>query len=213
MAPHDQYEAGPGNPRFPDQDASLGQYLVPLIRKWWIIVIVLGLTLLPAAAFFRWSDSAEIYEARTRLLIVVPVSERIIGESGGGPDSVTRLSIDTLSALVAANDLLETVIKKLGLHDSGGEPWDPTRLANMMESEIETADAGTNIPLLTTTVRGDDPKLTAQIAQTWAEAFIQKNSELFASEAAGSYEFIAGQYQSVQEDLRVASTHVVSKGP
>ena len=202
MAHHDQYDAGPENSRFPDQDASLGQYLVPLIRKWWIIVIVLGLTLLLAAAFSRWSDSAGIYEARTRLLIVVPISERIIGESGGGPDSVTRLSIDTLSALVAANDLLETIITKLGLHDSEGEPWDPTRLADMMESEIETADGGTNIPLLTTTVRGDDPELTAQIAQTWAEAFLQKNSELFASEAAGSYEFISGQYQSIQKESR-----------
>ncbi len=202
MRTDEQHEAGNPTPHFLEQDAAIGHYLAPLLRKWWVVAVVFGLTLLLAAAFSRWSDSTEIYEARTRLLIVVPVSERIIGESGGGPNSVTRLSIDTLSALVAANDLLEAVIVKLGLHDSEGEPWDPTRLADMMESEIETADGGTNIPLLTTTVRGADPELTAQIAQTWAEAFLQKNSELFASEAAGSYEFIAGQYQSIQEESR-----------
>ena len=202
MTPHDQYEAGPGNSRFLERDAALGEYLVPLIRKWWIVVIVLGLTLLLALAFTRWSEPPGFYEARTRLLFVDPVSDRIIGEPDGGPNPLSRLSINTLSTLVATNDLLETVIVKLGLHDSEGELWDPARLAAMMKSEIETADAGTDIPLLTMTVRGDDPKLVAQIARTWAEAFIQNNSALFASEAAGSYEFIAGQYQSIQEELR-----------
>ena len=98
----EQHEAGNPTPHFLEQDAAIGHYLAPLLRKWWVVAVVFGLTLLLAAAFSRWSDSTEIYEARTRLLIVVPVSERIIGESGGGPNSVTRLSIDTLSALVAA---------------------------------------------------------------------------------------------------------------
>ena len=41
-----------------------------------------------------------------------------------------------------------------------------------------------------------------RIANKWAEVFVQKNSELFATEAARSYDFILVQYEETQDALR-----------
>jgi len=160
------YVQGNGNHVPPDHDAALQYYLALLVRKWWVVAVVFALTLGVAMGASRLADSTSVYEARTRLLIVDPVSNRIIGEPGDGTNPLSSLSIDTLSALVAANDLLETVITTLDLRDTEGQPLSPKALGSMMESEIETANEGTHIPLLTVTVRDDDPDLVARIATT-----------------------------------------------
>ena len=202
MTPGDQRQMPSASERPPAGDADLRHYLTLLIRRWWIIAAVYALTVLLALAFGDWSSS-EVYEARTRLLIIDPISDRVIGDGGSAePNPLTRLSMDTLLALVRANDLLESVIVKLDLRDSEKEPWSATGLAAMLESEIDRSSGETYVPLLTTTVRAGDPELAKRIANAWATAFMQKNIELFVSEAAGSYDFVLGQYQKNLKDLR-----------
>ena len=115
---------------------------------------------------------------------------------GPAPVASTTLSVETLATLATANDLLQKIIVELDLRvEETGRPLAIEELAGMLNSEVET-------PLLTMTVRGGDPGRLQRIANKWAEVFVQKNSELFATEAARSYDFILVQYEETQDALR-----------
>ena len=115
---------------------------------------------------------------------------------GPAPVASTTLSVETLATLATANDLLQKIIVELDLRvEETGRPLAIEELAGMLNSEVET-------PLLTMTVRGRPPGRLQRIANKWAEVFVQKNSELFATEAARSYDFILVQYEETQDALR-----------
>jgi capsular polysaccharide biosynthesis protein len=180
----------------PEGDIALREYLLVLIRKWWIVAGVVVVTVAAVWLFGRLLPPAPaVYEARTKLLIVAPLSEKLIGP-GANPLAGASLSVETLSALATANDSLQRIIAELDLRDSvTGRPWALEQLAAMMKPK-------TALPLLTMTVRGRDPALLKRIADKWAEVFVQKNSQLFSTEAARSYEFILAQYNETQAALR-----------
>ena len=180
-----------------DVENALRRSFAILLRMWWVVVLVFAITF--GASYASWSPAADTYVARTKLLIIAPASERILGEAGA---PVLSLSAATLSELATANDLMQAIISDLSLVDGAGRPWAVESLAGMLDAEVALSGEGTRLPLITTTVRGGDPKIVARIANKWAESFAQKNSELFASEAAGSYEFVATRYQNNQEELR-----------
>jgi uncharacterized protein involved in exopolysaccharide biosynthesis len=196
-------------------DIAVREYLLVLIRKWWIVAGVVVVTVVATEFIGRLlPDAPNMYEARTKLLISAPVSERLLGQQESNPKNpgalksvpVPTLSVETLSALATANDLLQKIISELDLRDPAtGRPWPVEELAAMMKPKVETAGQGaaqTPLPLLTMTIRGQDPVPLGRIANKWAEAFVQKNSRLFTSEAARSYEFILAQYTETQTALR-----------
>jgi uncharacterized protein involved in exopolysaccharide biosynthesis len=205
------------------------EYLLVLVRRWWIVAGVVVVTV--AAAWFigRLQPAAPaIYEARTKLLITAPVSERLLGQQESNPKTsgalksvpVPTLSVETLSALATANDLLQRIISELELRDPAtGRPWPVEQLAGMIKAKVETAGQGTAqtpLPLLIMTARGQDPVPLGLIANKWAELFVQKNSRLFTSEAARSYEFILAQYTETQtalRKLRVERVQFLSENP
>jgi uncharacterized protein involved in exopolysaccharide biosynthesis len=198
-----------------DGELPVREYLLVLLRRWWIVAGVVVVTVAAAWLIVRLLPSAPaIYEARTKLLITAPVSERLLGQQdsnakiGGGLKSVPvpTLSLETLSTLATANDLLERVISELDLRDPAtGRPWPVEQLAGMMNAKVATAGQGaaqTSLPLLTMTVRGQDPVPLGRITSKWSELFVQKNSRLFTSEAARSYDFILALYTEAQVSLR-----------
>jgi hypothetical protein len=101
---------------------------------------------------------------------------------------------------------VQGIIRELALADPlTGRAWAVEKLAGMMRPKVETASRGgaqATLPLLTMTVRGGDPELLKHIAEKWAEVFVEKNSQLFASEAARSYDFILVQYRETQAALQ-----------
>jgi uncharacterized protein involved in exopolysaccharide biosynthesis len=200
----------------PEGDIAVREYLLVLIRKWWLVVGVVVVTVAAVWLYGRLQPPAPaVYEARTKLLILSPVSERLLSQQEGNPKNpgelrpvpVPTLSVETLLALATANDLLQTIISELSLLDPAmGRPWAVEDLASMMNAKVETASRGgasaAALPLLTLTVRGREPASLEPIANKWAEVFVQKNSRLFTSEAARSYEFILAQYTETQTALR-----------
>jgi uncharacterized protein involved in exopolysaccharide biosynthesis len=178
-----------------------------------VVVGVLVVTVGAALAITILKPHIPEYQARTKLLIVAPVSERLLGQQkdrqnpqGLNPLGGTALSVETLSALATANDLLQRIIAELNLRDPGtGRPWAVEQLAFMIKPKVETAGGGSTqsaLPLLTLVVRGEDPGQLKDIAEKWAEVFVQTNSQLFATEAARSYDFILAQYNESQVTLR-----------
>ncbi len=182
--------------------------LAIVVRKWWVVVIVFAATVAVALFQDRKDEVVPppVYEARTKLLIVASVSERILSQTEGAEKRVAGLSVKTLSSLATANDLLQVVITDLDLRVASGRPLPVENLAGMISTEAVTAGDGSDESggVLTTLVRGDNPGLVTRIANKWAEAFVQRNTELVAFEAAGSYELSATQYESTEQELRAA---------
>jgi uncharacterized protein involved in exopolysaccharide biosynthesis len=172
-----------------------------------VFVVIVGAALLYALSM------EDTYEARTKLLIVAPVSGRLIEDLQDGEERLqinpflgTNLSVETLSALGKANDLLQNIITRLNFRDEAtGRPWSVERLAKMIEVSVETVGMGdttTSLPLLTMTVQGKEPETLKRIAETWSQTFRVQNSQLFATEAARSYDFVVSQYNETSSALQ-----------
>ncbi len=174
------------------EEISLRDSLHDLVQKWWLILGVLVACV--ALAFIATSFTPKEYEARTRLLIVPRVQQTLLGN---------ELSVEALSTLATARDLMRSIIAELNLKENTGEPWSVEKLAMMLTPTVETAGrAGlqTSLPLLTVTVKGSDREQVQKIAETWGTLFVEQNVQLFATEAANSYDFLASQYVEVDKE-------------
>ena len=188
---------------------TLRDYAVALLSKWWIVLFIFGVT--TAAAVVISSQLPPKYQVRTQLLLLSRTSERLTTPGASAarsadtlPNVATALSVDTLSNLALANDLLEEVIGSLGLaNPERGDLMAVESLAGMMQVEIQVSEQGTRtvLPLLTMTVQGEEPLLLKQIADAWADQFIQQNVLLFASESVRSFDFIQAQYDETRNAL------------
>lgn len=168
---------------FPDEEFPLRHYLSVLLRKWWVVAFVVAVTVASAMIFSLFQQVPEIYGTQTKLLVVAPVSERLVAEQiGGSPLQGANFSVETLSTLATASDLLQTIIVELDLRElDTGLPLVYERLAGMMTATVATGPKSF-LPLLLMDVRGEDPKLITQVADKWAQVFIQNNSELFLNQ-------------------------------
>ncbi|MFC1935428.1 hypothetical protein ACFLX9_01495 [Chloroflexota bacterium] len=183
-----------------DEGVVLRNYLLILLSKWWIVVLIFAAAM--GTGLLLASRLPPEYQARTQLLLASRISERL---ANGNGNVATNLSVDTLSNLAIASDLLEDIIEALGLGNPGSGSTMPVEtLATMMQAEVQVAERGdrTVLPLLTMTVRGRDAVQLKEIADKWAELFIQRNALLFASESARSFDFLQAQYLETEATLK-----------
>jgi uncharacterized protein involved in exopolysaccharide biosynthesis len=201
--PGDRREPPPGTwePYYEDEPLPLRHYARVVIRRWWVVALVF--LLFVGYVAFGAARSDPQYEARTRLLVIQPVSERL-GEDGGV--AVKSLSVDVLRTLGSANDLLAEIIRTVDLRDAdSGDPWTVERLARDISIVVETTSAGNNqepLPLITMRVRGGEPPQLKEIADAWAELFATRNSLFLADEAARTYDFFVEQFNLTQAEIQ-----------
>lgn len=182
-----------------------------LLRTWWVAAAIF--VLFTIVAILYAVSRPDVYEARTKLLLVDPVSSRLTSDQAvlQGNGLVPSLSVDTLNALATANDLLLNVITDLNLRDEDtGELWPVERLEGMLSPQVDTADQGDALPLLTMKVKGEDPLELKLIADWWTANFLIQSAQIFSGETSRSYEFIDTQYREtnsilnqLEEDLRL----------
>ena len=82
-----------------------------LVMKWWVIVLVFLAAIVVSVALWLVQDDPDpVYEATTKLLIVAPISDRILSQSESEAGSVLGpgLSVDTILDLATAKDLYQT---------------------------------------------------------------------------------------------------------
>ncbi len=181
----------------------LRDYAAALISKWWVVLLILVAA--TAAAIAVSSQLKPQYEVRTQLLLVSRTSEKLTSPPSGSSSLSSSLSVDTLSNLALANDLLEDIILTLRLADPGsGSLASVELLSSMMKVNVKASEQNRTavLPLLTLTVRGGDPVQLKRIAETWADLFIQRNATLFASESARSFDYILSQYEETRKALQ-----------
>jgi hypothetical protein len=193
----------------PDDTWDIGGFFLILMRMWWVVLTVLTATLLVALALWLVRDESEpVYKASTSVMVVIPVSASglVLSQpaSDDGPEFVTNLSVDTLTDLASAKDLLQIIIDEINLENDAGAPISVDTLDSLMDTTVGFSDPNDTLPILTTTVRGDDPSLVARIAATWASEFTAKNGEFVALIAAGSYDFALAQFDFAVAELDTA---------
>ena len=193
-----------------DDTWDIGELVLILLRRWWIIAAVLVASLAVVFALWLARDEAKpLYDATTSVLVVKPIAATITGSPD--PDDpqeikviVPDLSVQTLQGLASARDLLQIIINDLGLVDGAGAPISVETLGSWITTVVGSADSKGDLPLINTTVRGEDPALVQRVAAAWAEQFAIKNGEFVVLVAAGSYDRAVAQLDSATSKLDAA---------
>ncbi len=186
-----------------EYEIDLRDYLEVLWKKKHIVIAVF-LAAIFSSAIFSFFMLQNQYETTTSVLISPPISE-MLGEKAGESTFFTPAIYEKLAL---SNDLLVEIIDRLDLKSADGSPLPPEALRKQMEPKLEifkdkkAPATQAKTVLLTMKVRGNDPSQIRAIADAWAEIFIEKNADLFASSTAQSYEFIAARYEEVGEELK-----------
>lgn len=177
-----------------EYEVDLRDYIRVIWREKWIILAVFVAAV--AAALGLSLNMPHQYATQTMLLITPRLSEALAGTSGKGETSPivgATFSAATYESLATANDLLQEIIGSLKLKTS------VESLKGIMRPSIEK---GQEPPLLTMTVKGDDPGQIKEIANKWAELFIQRSTKLLATSTAQSYDFISQAFQETERSLK-----------
>ena len=193
-------------------EIRLSDYIKIVFSRWKMIVgICVGAMMLAALMAWRMPN---VYESRVKLLSLVSgTGTEMPGQAGqagqaGQKDGLlnqlfSSLSLETLANLASAEDLLVQVISELDLKDEQGVLWTSSRFAKNINVKIEKGESGKkiNLPIMTVAFRGNEPLLVKRMADKWVELFMNRNANLFSTEAIKSYQFINTQYNEIKEKL------------
>ncbi len=183
-----------------EYEVDLREYIQVIWQEKWIILAIFLIAAGAAYGFIKTRPPQ--YETQTTLLITPRVSEQL--ENGGeGLSSNLPTSMYEKSAM--ANDLLRGIIDDLDENEDGGQDLTVKSLENKLSLEIVLSEdqggQSSQLPILTMTVTGDDPEVVQEIANKWADLFVEKNTELLSSETARSFDFISGRFEEVDDQL------------
>ena len=178
-----------------EYEVDLRDYLHVLWEGKWIIIFTF---LVAVATALAVSYSApKQYQTRTSLLLLPPLSTEVGGEVTG-----TVFSPETYKRLALTGDLLQDVVTQV-YPKGGGTTVDSLRSHIKIDVEQTAAkDFPGRFPLyLTMTVSGTDPEKLPLLAQAWAQKFTERNSQLFLSRTAQSYDYIKQSFDEVERSL------------
>ena len=182
-----------------EYEVDLREYFQVIWREKWLILLIF---IVAAGAAYGFSTIQPAkYQTGTTLLITPRISQQLGGDQQGGLFT-TNLSTTVYRESAKADDLLQSIINQLDLK-SDEEGLSVSSLEQRMQVNVELSDGGadTQLPLVTMTVSGNNPDRLKRIANTWADLFVEKNTELLSSETARSYEFISGRFEEVSGNL------------
>ncbi len=179
-----------------EYEVNLADYLVVLWRKKWIVALTF---LVSVGAAFAWTTrQPDTYRVDTALLILPPLAADIADEVPG-----TVYSPETYVRLATARDLLQVAVERAYPE---GSTLSPSELHGRMNVELDdraARDFPGRFPLyMRTTFTGGDREELPRLADAWAEAFVEKNAELFVSRIAQSYDYISESFYEVEGELR-----------
>ncbi len=142
------------------EEIDLRQYVLVLIKRKWLII---GLTVLAAAAAYIWSMSQpEMYEATASVIVYRMRSEIVFApefKTIEGPSGAA----EGLAALVESATIAQAVLGKLR-GSLSPEERDPFVLIDMIESKVKN-------DTIQISASSRDPEKAALIASTWAEEY------------------------------------------
>lgn len=181
-----------------EYEVDLRDYLRVLWQEKWVVLVTFASAVVTALVIS--TSLPKQYEVETSLLILPPLSLEATGEVTPG----TVFSPETYRRLALSSDLLQGVAETA--FPSGSRPT-VSGLRGQLRVEVEQTTASQfpgRFPLyLRVSASGADPKALVAIASAWAEQFTEKNSGLFVSRTAQSYDYFKQNFDQVDRELRV----------
>ena len=184
-----------------EEEIDLREYINVLIKRKGVIILIFLIAVI-TAALVSYFYLKPVYEASTILMISKP-KYQVELEPKIQTQFTPEISLATYETLIKDREIEEEVIKKLNL---GQPPYEltPDNLQGMITIELLT-----NTNLIKINLQSGDPKLTKDIANLWAELFVEKNKDLYLKESKEAQGFIENQLKisklnlsTIEEEIR-----------
>ncbi|MEW6547053.1 MAG: GNVR domain-containing protein [Bacillota bacterium] len=181
-----------------DEEISLREIVLVLLRRKWIIAGITAASLV-AAAVLSWWVLPTVYEAK--VTIGVPVSASPPPAQGASPVEVLvraagaplSLSVEGYRLHVKHPAVLQAALEKVGVKKSVGE------FANAVSTKVVK-----DTSLIEITVEERDPALAAQLANALAEEYIRYLRQLGAGQSSRAAAVLEEQMKQADERLSAA---------
>ena len=175
------------------ESLELSDYINVVWKRKLLIVLFTFIIMVIAAVFNLMTPN--VYQATATLVLLPPKFQTELAPS--------ILSIHTYMNLLKAPELLKAIIDTLEIEDATVEG-----LNRNLETEIVEEKYGAQkisySPLIKLLVRADTPQRAADIANAWAEIFVEKNKNLSTKGKESSLKFIEAQFPKSKEKLEKA---------
>ena len=187
----------PPYPRY-DDEIDLADYFRVIIKWKWLVVV--SILVFFGLGVFKSTGQKQAYEARISLLIMPPSYKTEL--------TPPTFSMDVYKELSNAQDLRQSIVDSLGLHDASGKKLNAHSIGGLLKTELlqstGASQSGPRASIMHLIVTSLDTVLLppVQIANVWAELFVKKNSGISSQETDGSYIFIKEQYEFVRDNLQ-----------
>lgn len=189
----------------PVEEIDFQKYWLVLKRQW--KVVAGSFVLITLAALFYGLKEDTVYQAESKLLFKSDRSTSLtgLGEPLGQIESLTFEAnpLDTQVQVIQSRPILETVIQNLNIRDEDGQLLDPGDISKHLQVK---ALAGTDV--VSILYSSEDPEISALVANTIADVFIQENIQKNRVEATSARDFISQQLPQTEAALRQAEVNL-----
>ncbi len=179
---------------YDEYEIDLKEYIMLLWKNKFFIG---GLVILAMIIAFAYSTFMvePVYQAKSTLLILTPRYTTSL--------EVESFSLDTYRNLATTDSIKQKVIDDLDLRNENGERYSADQLDNMMNIEILASEESDNgdAPLIELRVKSKDPEMAAEIANAWAENFMDDSKEIRQNEVLEVATVIQEQFEDTEEKL------------
>lgn len=169
-------------------------------RRWWVVLAFLSVVVATAAITFTMPP---VYQAATKVLL----EQRDATASSIGASNLGELSslgkgspLDTQAELMRSIPVISQVIKRVNLRNP--VTGDLMSTDRFLGAAKVTQIKGTDI--LTLSFQHTDPVVTTQVADVWAQVFVEQNRTANRMEASSAAKFIATQLEKTKVELAKA---------
>jgi len=176
-----------------EEEINLREYINVLLKRKGVIILIFLIAVITTAllSFFILKP---VYEASTILMISKP-KYQVELEPKIQTQFTPEVSLATYESLIKDIEIEEKVITKLNL-DQPPYELTPDSLQKMI-----TIESLKNTSLIKLNLQAGDPKLVKDIANVWAELFIEKNKGLNLQESKEAQGFIEEQLKISDQNL------------
>jgi len=180
-------------PEIQEEEIDLREYINVLLKRKSVIILIFLIAVITAAliSFFFLKP---VYEASTILMISKP-KYQVELEPKIQTQFTPEVSLATYESLIKDREIEEKVITKLNL----GQP--PYELTPDSLQKMITIESLKNTNLIKMNLQAGEPKLAKDIANVWADIFVEKNKDLNLQESKEAQGFIEEQLKISDQNL------------
>ena len=180
-------------PEIQEEEIDLREYINVLLKRKGIIILIFLIAVI-TAALVSYFVLKPVYEASTILMISKP-KYQVELEPKIQTQFTPEVSLATYESLIKDREIEKEVLKRLNL-DQPPYEFTPDSLQGMI-----TIESLKNTNLIKLNLQAGEPNLAKDIANVWAELFIEKNKDLNLQESKEAQGFIEEQLEISKKNL------------